>query len=773
MIQRPLAVIAAAYLCGICGARAGNVWVWFFLIFFWVAAALLCTWLRAPIFWNRMDRFLIIVPLFFWFGISQLNSQSFLCSLEQDAYLQGKKGVIYGTVTELICGKTTIQMILKDAKTSDGTLFCGNVFVLCPKNFSWEKKWIGSKVEVSGTYKNFSHATNPGQFDEKEYRKALGFCMKFMANKVQMVLPGKVRFEQELAALRRKFTAIYQKLLPEQEAGIILAMLLGERGFLDSEIKQLYQTGGISHILAISGLHLSLLGMGLFHLLRKMRWSLFPASAVSIGVLFFYGCLTGFGVSTKRAFLMMILSFLANYLGCTNDLISSLSLAGIIVLWNRPLLLFQASFLLSFGAVIGIAVFLPLFRRQNSFFSGILTSVAIQLMTIPILLYFFYELPMYSIVLNLIVLPLMSVLAVGAAAAGVIGSIFVSLGVWICGGSYLILKGYEGLCRLIKQLPYSVLTLGRMSMSAMISYYIILFGTVFLCYKKKKRSPAIFLFLLVIPICFPKFAKREGLTVTFLDVGQGDCAFVEDEDGTTMLIDGGSLSENNVGTYRILPFLKERGIHKVDYALVSHADLDHINGILELLEAGKIRRLVLPHTKDVKEVFADMISIAENKNCDVLYLAADDKIKKKSWTIQCLSPERKGVESAAENAASMVLRLDYGKVTFWFMADIEKEGEKRLIQRLENQRKEEISILKVAHHGSKYSTAKELLDKVCPAISIISCAKENSYGHPHKELLGRLKNTESVICQTPLSGAITIHTNGRKVKLQTFCNLQN
>ncbi len=766
MIQRPLVVVAAAYLCGICGAKVDKVWFWIFLIFFWIVSAIIYIRLREPIFFNRRDRFLLIIPIFFIIGILQFQIQSINCELETSLE---SKGVIYGTVTELIHGSKNVQMTLKDAITSDGRRFCGNILVICPNEFSWDKKWIGSTVELSGEYKNFSYATNLGQFDEKDYRKSFGFCMKFVSKKIQIISPAKSHFRQELAALRERLASIYQKLLPEQEAGIILAMLLGERGFLDDKIKQLYQTGGISHILAISGLHLSLLGMGLFHLMRKLRCNIKFASFVSLGVLFLYGYLTGFGVSTKRAFLMIVLSLLANILGCTNDLPSSLSLSAIIILWKRPMLLFQAGFLLSFGAVVGIALFSPLItllQNRNKFLNLIFISGAIQLMTLPIILHFFYEFPVYSIVLNLIVLPLLSFLAITAALAGIIGSISIFFATWIIGSSYTILKGYEGLCYLVTKFPFPVLTLGKMEVMTMVSYYILLFGIVFLCYRKKKRRFVSLLLFLLIPICF---TKREGLTITFLDVGQGDCAFIEDKNGTTLLIDGGSLSEKQVGTYRILPFLKAKGVGKVDYAFLSHADLDHTNGILELLKEGKIKCLILPDTKDTKEVFADMISLAEKKECTILFFGEGSKLKKTSWTIQCLSPKKGETKSATENEASMVLRLDYENIIFWFMADIEKEGEKQLEKQLAIQQKSKISILKVAHHGSKYSTTKTILDQIHPQFSIISCAKKNSYHHPHPELLKRLSEVNSQIYQTQDSGAITIYTDGTNIKIVPYC----
>lgn len=781
MIKRPLVVLAAAYLCGICGAAKDSGWCWLLLLFFWIVAAIAFIYLQKDDHFNRHDAFLLLVPVFLFAGAIRFQIQAAPCLPEQNELEHNQLATVQGTVKKAVSTGGRIQVTLQNAVNTKGDKFCGDLLILCSSGVFCEtevSELLGSRIEVTGTYLKFMPATNPGQFAEAEYQRALGYCMKMQAKKLRIISPGTNPFQKFLAKRKQQVSILYQKLFPEKEAGILAAMLLGEREMLGKEVKELYKQGGISHILSISGMHLSLLGLGMFRLLKRCRCGLLGSVAVSIGILFAYGCLTGFSISTRRAFLMLFLSMAAKLPGYTADLPSSLSFAALWILWERPMLLFQASFLLSFGAVAGVIAAMKLQSvgtgvsqsdshilkiRETLRISGI-----IQLMTLPVTLYFFYELPVYAVFLNLIVLPLLSFLAGTAVVAGLAGSFCLSLGAFFAGSSFGILKLYELLCKVVQTLPMSVWTLGKMSVSATAVYYLLLFGIIWLCQRAGNRKPLLLFVLLLLPVVL---RPKEGMSVVFLDVGQGDCAFVEDKQGTTMLIDGGSSSVKNVGTYRILPFLNSRGIQSVDYVFLSHADADHTNGILELLQDNAVRCLILPETEDVHEVFTDAIELADSTGCQIRYLNAGESLNAGDWNLECLAPEQKTGFSAGENAGSMVLRLTYQEVTFYFTGDIEKEGESAFIRRLskESQINQNNLILKVAHHGSKYSTTERFLELVHPKTAIISCEKDNSYGHPHRELLERLETRSCKIYTTPDCGAVTIRTNGKQVKIIPFC----
>lgn len=833
MIKRPLVVLAAAYLFGIISGRQMENKMFPLLVILTVIIIFTVLLFRDKFLgscfkshksfllscWNRTDSFLIFVPILFFSGFIQIKSQLFPCPLEQ---LEGKQIILEGNVVSILDTPYGYSFILEDiyikdemnrennthigneTYTKNETIKCKNKIAVTYHELNSIK--IGSRLIVTGTCKNYIKASNQGQFDEYLYYKAIGQCIKVKAKTIEIKAENET-IGQIFFNLRQKLLQLYRKLLPEQEAGIIAAMLFGERSMLQTEIKQRYQQSGVSHLLSVSGLHFSLLGIALYQILRHLKQSILTSVLFSITALTFYGGLTGYSVSAKRALIMFSLSLLAKQIGCTYDLLSALSFSLICILWKQPLLLYQSNFLLSFGAVFGIAVFSPILKdcRQkeenekidgeisekikgkttektngkittekmggkiNKIINGFLTSGTIQLMTNPILLYFYFELPLYSVFLNIIVLPFMSALVFLAFLAGILGSFSVTAGAFLVGGSYYILKLYEFLCKVTEKLPYHTIMLGRPSILVIILYYSILFGVIALFYITKKKKVFWCLLFLLLPFVFK---NRSDLRVVFLDVGQGDCIFVEDKRGTTLLIDGGSLSILNVGTYRIEPFLKSQGIEKIDYVFLSHGDKDHTNGIMELLNLGKIKCLILPKTKDVESVFEDAIKCAKTYKTEIVYLKTEDVISTKEWNLFCYYPNEQS-KSAADNASSMVLRLDYKRVSFLFTGDLEGTGEKEVCQILAQEKEKEqlqnqLIVLKIAHHGSRNSTSKEFLQLIQPKVAIISCGKNNSYGHPHKELLERLEEKESIIYSTANSGAVTITTDGKKIKIKEW-----
>lgn len=253
---------------------------------------------------------------------------------------------------------------------------------------------------------------------------------------------------------------------------------------------------------------------------------------------------------------------------------------------------------------------------------------------------------------------------------------------------------------------------------------------------------------------------------------------MESSEGTSFLIDGGSADVSKVGTYRIAPFLKSQGIRKLDYVIITHTDQDHINGLTELLseELFPVRCLVLPKLRIKDEAYLNLELLAAKKGIPVRYIKAGDYIVEGSLKISCLHPSLDDI-SITSNAGSTVLSVTFGEFDMLLTGDLEGEGEKLLIQRLKDKSfyKEwgvnpaiDYDVLKVAHHGSKYSTSEELLNLICPEYSLISCGENNLYGHPHEELLDRLKGTESNIKITYEYGAIALKTDGKKLYVKGY-----
>ena len=270
-------------------------------------------------------------------------------------------------------------------------------------------------------------------------------------------------------------------------------------------------------------------------------------------------------------------------------------------------------------------------------------------------------------------------------------------------------------------------------------------------------------------LVFMRVFSSAQLKVTMLDVGQGDAMFLQSAEGINCLIDGGSSDVEQVGKYRIEPFLKSQGIQIVDYVLVTHGDEDHCNGIREMIsrrEAGiSIKTIILPVNFQNDTMLVELYKMAREANIEVAALKPGQGLQKGELSIQCLQP---GISDGLEgNAGSLVLDVRYGEFSMLCTGDVEGEGETLLAERL---RGFSYQVLKVAHHGSKYSTSIEILKEIDAQIALISVGANNRYRHPHEETIRRLEQYGYQMYQTAKNGAITMETDGNSltILLHTF-----
>lgn len=814
-IKRPFIWILAAYLAGLAVHRAD-----FPAVLAAGAGMLLAilVWLLLP--QRRRQRltnysFLLLLPLLFLIGYMQINKE-LLTPAADKAFKQKHKAWAQGEVSLVEETEKYTRLTIKESVLSiegGGTYQDLKLLVYIDDN---EKYRAGNKVEVSGSVIKFTKASNPGQFNEYLFYRTKKYHYKFYAESVT-ILNSKINsYHQTLFTIRKQLTAIYYKLLSEKNAGILTAMMLGDTNNLDADIKELYRENGISHILAISGLHISLLGLTLYKIFRRLRVPLFLSTAFTLLFLYSYGILTGFGVSTNRAVVMMGVYMAALLVGRTYDLLSGTAFSALIILLQSPLEITSAGFLLSFGAVIGIGTVYPALQnalsgkegdgqkklegqkrtdRQkrpdkkagNSFrnaagnliWQTLLTSLSAQVILLPILLWFFYEMPAYSLFVNLLIIPLSSLLTILAFITVLAGCISVPLGVFLMGSVNYILEFYEGVCRLGSKLPYKSILTGRPGILVILIFYTALFFFV-QWNKKKGRKLSLLLLLSLVILLVP--VKEKQLEVVFLDVGQGDGIFLRFPDGTTMLVDGGSSDVKELGKYRLEPFLKYKGIKRIDYAVITHGDSDHYSGVLEFMQPDykgdiRIKHLILPGVSLKGEAYRNLIQAAEKRSSGVSVLSKGDSLERGGVYLSCLWPDKGAIESSGEasdtNSHSIVLSLRYLEFDLLLTGDLEGMGEGEVTKEIEEGKPQKripiyYDILKVAHHGSKYSSGSEFLHAAAPAYSIISCGADNSYGHPHKETLKRLIDSGCRIFQTPESGAVTVITDGKNMRINEW-----
>lgn len=702
----------------------------------------------------------------------------------------------------------TLLVTLDHIKHSDDSVVTFNNQVLCYLKNDEKIPEMGSFCLVRGKVALFETAGNPGQFDQARYYQILKTDAKLYDSVILEKSASFSYLAESLWQLKRKCSELLELYFSEENASVLKTMLLGEKGELDREVKELYGQAGIAHILAISGLHLSFIGMGLYRILRKLLVPGIPAAVMSMLVIYLYGMMTGVSTSSLRAIIMFSFHMTATMLGRTYDMLTALAAAAMLLLIEQPLYIYHSGFWFSFLAVLGIGLlypvllgkeekeqklYLPVYQAKiNSLMlrqkQALLSCISVSAATFPVYLTFYYEFPLYSIFLNILVLPFMSLLMISGFLVMLLGRMMPLAAQAIAFAGTGVLQLYEKLCRLFGNIPYGNLILGRPERWQTGCYFLCLImvinwdkigewirrmskkGSDTGCWGRHGKQAKIL--VLVLAVIFLSVKRESGVEITFLDVGQGDGIHIRSNSGRHYLMDSGSTTVKQPGKYRLIPYLKAKGIRELAVVFISHTDEDHINGIRELMEDGSIpiRRLLMPDVagKENNAQMQEITEAAQAAGTRIGYLKQGDRILDDGMVFTCLHPA-KGESGADTNAASLVIRMEYGSFSVLLTGDVEKTGEDKLVRYLLSAKKDyQTTILKVAHHGSGYSTSSQLLSRLMPQIAVVSCGKKNSYGHPHEEVIERLQAVGAEIILTPEAGAVTIYSDGETMRVECF-----
>ncbi len=692
---------------------------------------------------------------------------------------------------------------------------CGNVIVYFDQ--IGEEPVIGNTIILQGTVQLFRAARNEGNFDERAYYQNQGFSMKMDAQEdsIQIVEHEKDLFGEWLYGLKVRLADVYSQKMPEQEAGILCAMLLGDKSMILQETKKLYQSSGIAHILAISGLHISILGAAVFGLLRKGGAPYPACAAASIGLLLMFGAMTGMGTSTMRAILMFVVSMGAACCGRAYDSKNGLAVAAAYILFENPCALFLAGFQFSFAAVLGVLFGMRICRMLQPALrltETVYVSMGIQLFTLPLTAWYYFEIPVYAVLLNMLVLPFMAlVLTLGLLGGGIgvlhgvlygltglSGGVFAGAALGFlqlaCGGLLTVctavLRYFSIAGQRCLTLPCAVYVTGQPQAWRMAGCYLLLAGCAAVlhaaganghtkqphgCTSKKEsgcvtgrgrdRVLAVQKFLVLsggmlsLGLLFLRLPMPPEVSV--LDVGQGDGIYIHTSDGTDLFVDGGSSDVSGVGTYRILPFLKAKGVADIDYWFISHVDQDHVSGLLELLDTGFAVRHAVFADGVVRDTAFETVKTALNRGgAKIQYLKKGGILRAQQARFTCLAPES-GTPAQDRNAQSLVLLYEDSGFSAFFPGDISGREEKAIEQTLEKTFQQEnifqqVTLYKAAHHGSNDSNSEAIIRRTNPQLSIVSCAKDNPYGHPGKDAVRHMLAHSAKVCYTMYEGRIRV-----------------
>lgn len=706
--------------------------------------------------------------------------------------LNNKKQNITGIIYKK--GKSTDSnyFILDDVKIYDTKFYRMRCYY---NNDIYIDAKIGNKVHIEGYVNKNQSPMNIGQFDSETYYRSMGETGIIYANDIYVADKHYNIIRQNIYEIREIIINQIFKIFNKRNAGLFTAMLVGDKSYIDKDQRALFNDNGIAHILAISGLHLSILGLCLFELLRKRFSIKISGISVSIFVLL-YTVFIDASVTTLRAVIMLYIRFLALGLGRSYDSKNVLFLTAIVFIILQPYIIFNSGFLFSYVAVYSLNMnykfefkaFVSLRKRILYLIDPyelktikkihvIPHVIILTLFLFPITVFNYFKYPLYSLLLNLIVIPLMTLVLVFGVFGLLASFINLFCGKLLVGIVHFIFVLYEALCNYINTLPYHSLNIGRPSLTSIIVFYLVLFVIYYVmdwCAGAKFTKPAIFAILIIIligSVFAMTYHHINGLNIEMLYIGQGDSLIIRDND-ITVTIDGGSTTSKSNGKYILEPNIMAKAIDRIDIAFITHSDKDHTNCIEYLLKEGNIEIgiLVLPIFAKNDHTYNDLKAMCDISKVPIQYMKQNDSIKiSDELSFLCISPSENYKEVKNDvNNQSLVLKMNYKNKTALFTGDIGKDIEERLVYDRNVNSKLHADILKVAHHGSKNSSMNVFIDKVSPEYAIVSYGIGNKYGHPNEKVMERFDERNIKTYKTGESGEIDINIFNGSIIFDTY-----
>lgn len=664
-------------------------------------------------------------------------------------YTDGATIALTGTVTSREIKNDKLNLTLSNNETGlDVLVYFDDVPATIPELYS--------KLRVSGDITLPTSPRNPGEFDSVKYYMSRGIIFRLYARGYETLSTPAILLPENLQKLRDRMCDLFSSNLDSDIASILSSIVTGDKTELTDETKDAFRVSGISHILCVSGMHISLVAAMIMWLLKKLKMYAIPRMITAIAIVSMYALFCGMSISTIRALISFIISCLAFMLGRTYDRISTLSLIMIAMLITNPFVVFSSGFVFSFWAVFSFTIISDL-RIKNK----IASAVVLQLLSMPVVALYYYEIPVLSFAVNLLLVPYLGVVLVSGLLGGLIGLIWPASTPFFLFPCRIILGAYIFVCDLIKKLPFSSVITGMPSLPRLIIYAVLIGVFIFLFARIRRYKPLLLTLTTVLCLTVLFIPTPPRFITHFIDVGQGDGCLICSSNGKNIFVDGGSSSKKNLGKYTLLPFLKYEGIKRIDYWIISHGDSDHVSGLIEVLENDyPISHIIMgdaPYNHRSDSLLADnckkIISLAEKKNIPLLYAHQGQSLSLGCGDIDFLWP-RSDTSYDDINSASLVFTYTENGQKMLFTGDISSKEEIEIAQYLDKRNLKNIDLLKVAHHGSKYSSDASLLSVIKPDIAIISVGK-NKYGHPHADTLSRLSDENSRIYRTDEVGEIS------------------
>lgn len=680
---------------------------------------------------------------------------------------------------------------------------------------------------------------NPGRFDYHLYLKSRGIDVTGIISRPE-TMEQVGRFDLPFwhagpQQLRSHLVKSLEKLFPGEEGALLKAMVLGMKDSSSTKVRETYISTGLAHLMAVSGLHIGFVAATSYFILWPLvfygLFRLNPDSARSghtrkvtavlclIPVLF-YMVVVGAKVSSLRAGIMVSALLIAILFDRQSSLFNAFLTAGFIILLWKPESILDVGFQLSFMAVGGILLVFTLLSQinddpvaqmgeptwsqklmrgtpPNTFFwenlrlriekiliGGTLASLTVTAVTLPVLIYQFNRISLVGIFLNILMVPLASLLIPAVLLMIIVGTVSSTL-------ATLFVLPALGITRLFLWVPevFARSSFSSLHVPTPPSLWLVFYFSVFLIglfilrtqalnqevSGLLKKSFIVSILCALVLFSWPRAFQfpSDKLTISVLDVGQGESLLIEFPNGKTLIMDGGGFYKNrlDVGGRVVAPFLWNRGISKIDYMVATHSDNDHIRGLHSLLDLFPVKHFLTLGDNFVGQRLRNLQNQAREKGAQFLRLKMNEPIVVGEVRLIPLHPklgQSSSSDRRVDNDLSLVLRLEYRDFSMLFTGDISDKIEEKLAN---NPQQIEADILKAPHHGSRFSNSPTFIQAVNPNSVIFSSGYLNRMHHPHPETLERYQDAGVDIRRTDLHGAVQVITNGNSYKIQTHEDL--
>lgn len=643
-----------------------------------------------------------------------------------------------------------------------------------------------TKISFTGVVEKPKPATNPGGFDYRRYLASVGISGRiYLHGASDIQVSGKKGggyLYKTGYAIKNKVIDIISSSLDKNQAGLLEGMLIGYKDGLDENAFKAFSKAGLTHIMVASGMNIAFIIMPFTFIFKKLRLSNFKANIITIFILILFVFVTGFSASVVRAVIMGIIILAGRIIMREPEIYTSISASALIILIINPYTLFDIGFQLSFGATLSLVLFYP---RIKSFTEGkyipnvvsdtLAATVAAQLGVIPVTLYYFNNFSTFSIISNILVVPLVEFVTIIGFIMVFTGLLNIYLAVIIGYINNTFLSFILFITEVTAKIPFSLLKLPTPTLGMVLFYYLFIIymfkGRNYFKAKKYTKHLKRAVVILTIIIFGAKALIPSPLEITFLDVGQGDSAFIKTAHGTKILIDGGgreanSKSKFDIGESVMIPYILDRGTKKVDIVIASHGHSDHTEGLEAVLRELSVGTVIVPETDG--KGFGKINSICKDKNISIIKCKQGDRINLDNETVlEVLNPLPYKIDSIAQedlNESSLVLKLVYKNAKVLFTGDSGLPSEERMLQQELDLKAD---IIKVGHHGSPGSSSKEYIMAVKPKYGIIPVGR-NNFGHPSQFVIDTFEDQGARLFRTDESGAVIAVSYGNGFNIRTM-----